>query len=314
MASQDAALISTIELFKKQNYSLVASMTFLVYDILSTFPDEVQYIWSREKWSLTKVLYILIRYYGIVYLSIEIYINLRYNVPLHVCKGYFWYWNLFGGIMFTTVANMIFSLRTYALYGNNKRVLVFLLGLCFGGLALEFYASFLSARDSAQTAFLPPPGVPLTGCLTLGPPLRTTLYAWVPDLVINSSFFVASLIRLATWSDDHGLLVSRNRGPGVAILKIFLRDGVLFYLLTMAVVVVNTATSLTDNGRWNVLTFTWKIVAYSFSGAHIILNLRTAGSKRGMGIGATTTATQDPDLDSMRFAHSNDSDYPRVPH
>ncbi|KAF5328104.1 hypothetical protein D9619_013635 [Psilocybe cf. subviscida] len=75
----------------------------------------------------------------------------------------------------------------------------------------------------------------------------------------------------------------------------------------LAVVVVNTATALTGEGHWNVLTYS------IMQGAHIILNLRSAGSKGEMRMGATTTATQDLYLDSIRFAHSDDSDYPRVP-
>lgn len=49
-------------------------------------------------------------------------------------------------------------------------------------------------------------------------------------------------------------------------------------------------------------------------GAHIILNLRGAGSKREMEIGATTSATQDVSLDSIRFAHSDNLDDLRIPH
>ncbi|KAF9552736.1 hypothetical protein CPC08DRAFT_260553 [Agrocybe pediades] len=83
MTSQIEALISAITLLQKQNCSLIASTTVLAYDIFSTFPEEVQFIW-KAKWSFPKILYILARYYGLFYLSVQIYISTSYDIPLHV--------------------------------------------------------------------------------------------------------------------------------------------------------------------------------------------------------------------------------------
>ncbi|KAF5324258.1 hypothetical protein D9619_011237 [Psilocybe cf. subviscida] len=317
MASQIGALFSTIELFQKENYSLVAATTVLAYDILSTFPDEVQHIW-KAKWSLPKGLYILARYYGLVYLSVKISINLRYNVPLHVL-GYYWFWILFGDILFVTFVNMLFSLRMYALYGKNKRVLAFFIILCVAEYGTEFYISFLTAQGAARTAFLPPPGVPLPGCLETPPPLRSTLIAWIPNLIVNSVFFFASLPKLVNWSDDRDVLMKSNTNHGQTLLTVCLRDGTLFYLLeigavrTMSSVIVNMATSLTRGGQWNPLTYPWLITAYSFSGTHIIMNLRKAAAKGANGINSTATVSGSSNIGSMRFQQNETPHFPRRP-
>ncbi|KAF4613322.1 hypothetical protein D9613_010970 [Agrocybe pediades] len=339
MTSQIEALISAITLLQKQNCSLIASTTVLAYDIFSTFPEEVQFIW-KAKWSFPKILYILARYYGLFYLSVQIYISTSYDVPLHVLlQRLLLVLDLvstfplqrdifdmliardsrrFGDILFTTFVNMLFSLRMaeprITLSTNiDQLVLAFFIALCIAEYGTEFYTCFISARDAVKTAFLPPPGVPLPGCFTVGLPERLTLIAWIPNLVVNSIFFCASLVKLVTWSEDNHLLSRARAGQGRTLFFVCLRDGAIYYLLTMSSVVINMATALSNGGRWNVLTSSWLIAAYSFAGTHVILNLRSVGQKEQLGANITQELSDTLRVETLRFRSNEGNRYPRVP-
>ncbi|KAF9560342.1 hypothetical protein CPC08DRAFT_708150, partial [Agrocybe pediades] len=285
MASLLQELYTEMKFLQRANYSFVSAVTVAALDIVSNFPEEVQHIW-RAKWSLPKVLYILVRYYGLAYLIFQGYVNLSFNVPLNSCKGYFWFWILFGDIMFTAFVNAVFTVRTYALYGKNKKVLAFFILLCSVEYGVEFYTSFETASGAVRTAFDVPPGVPLPGCLTTASPIKLnmTLLSWVTNLVINSAFFVASLVKFIHWSRDNAELrrigtVLTGRGRQPALITIVMRDGTVYYFLTVLVVIINMCATITQGGRWYPFTSSWLIVAYSFAGSHIILNLRGSANK-----------------------------------
>ncbi|KAF9034111.1 hypothetical protein BJ165DRAFT_1615910 [Panaeolus papilionaceus] len=53
-----------VEQSRQASYLIVSSLAIYVYDIFYTLPDEVEYIW-RARWSLPKVLYLGVRYWGI---------------------------------------------------------------------------------------------------------------------------------------------------------------------------------------------------------------------------------------------------------
>ncbi|EFI26743.1 hypothetical protein CC1G_15667 [Coprinopsis cinerea okayama7 len=49
------------------DYSRAGAVTFVVCDIISHFPEEVKHIWQK-KWTPIKVLYIIARYYTLLFL------------------------------------------------------------------------------------------------------------------------------------------------------------------------------------------------------------------------------------------------------
>jgi len=219
---------------------------------------------------------------------------------------------MFGDILFTTFVNMLFSLRMYALFGGDKRVLGFFVALCIAEYGAEFYTVFVSAQTATRAAFLAPPGVPIPGCLTVGLPERLTLIAWIPNLTVNSLFFIVSMFKLWKWTGTHGTLRSAH-GSGPTVFDVILRDGTVFYFVTMAVVVVNMVTALIQGARLNLLTTPWLITAYSFSGAHIILNLRKAAAKGVIGVNTSAFVSETLNADSILFRRGVDSSATRLP-
>ncbi|EJU02734.1 hypothetical protein DACRYDRAFT_21718, partial [Dacryopinax primogenitus] len=56
--------------------SRYAATALFVYDILISFADEVEYVW-KSKWSSPKVLYFIVRYFGVAAAIFTSAISLR---------------------------------------------------------------------------------------------------------------------------------------------------------------------------------------------------------------------------------------------
>ncbi|KAF5372484.1 hypothetical protein D9758_005273 [Tetrapyrgos nigripes] len=63
--------------------SFVASLAFLLYDILLTLDEEIELIWSGRKWSLFKFLYFYIRYVPFILQLFVIFFQIHPLSTLH---------------------------------------------------------------------------------------------------------------------------------------------------------------------------------------------------------------------------------------
>ncbi|KAG2346962.1 hypothetical protein BDR05DRAFT_959180 [Suillus weaverae] len=71
LVSDDPAWWPAISYYHLLSYFIVASSTTVLYDWISTFAQEFELIW-RQRWSFMTVLYICVRYIGILYSLINI--------------------------------------------------------------------------------------------------------------------------------------------------------------------------------------------------------------------------------------------------
>ncbi|KAL6301064.1 hypothetical protein BKA93DRAFT_492899 [Sparassis latifolia] len=76
-------LYSTLQGLQVAGLSSVAALTWLTFDILMTFGQEVDYIW-KAKWTYPKCLYITARYYGLVNLIILTAVSVNTNLSVEV--------------------------------------------------------------------------------------------------------------------------------------------------------------------------------------------------------------------------------------
>ncbi|KIK57949.1 hypothetical protein GYMLUDRAFT_75221 [Collybiopsis luxurians FD-317 M1] len=150
----------------------IAAFTILVYDCILTFDKEITYIW-KSPWTMPKLLYILVKYYGLAQLS-----------------G--------GPVIFTTLVNIILGLRLHALYRSSKLVAALILFLLIA--IAEFWGSYHIASLLEMSVPLNSlaelePYIPniedvLPGCV-LGalPSLRFTLVSFISHLCLSGTLF-----------------------------------------------------------------------------------------------------------------------------
>ncbi|KAF6751952.1 hypothetical protein DFP72DRAFT_906630, partial [Ephemerocybe angulata] len=232
----------------------------------------------RSRWSFTKVVYIYARYYALWTL---------------VCKGYYYYYTL-GNMTHTAVADAIFVLRIYALWGKSRKEFTVLIAfslLCIGkghitarsfhSLILEFFATYWCGRAAsvhAIPAFLPglegcwtnysdPRNFGLVGCLLF---LLATLAKFRESIAFpgNKQSFLQD-IRQA----------QHNISP---IIIVFVRDGAFSSLcdITVTTVIVMVLSEYKE-GFYIAPSYPWFATIYSIASSHLVLNLRRQGANAG---------------------------------
>ncbi|KAF8996599.1 hypothetical protein BDQ17DRAFT_1329825 [Cyathus striatus] len=171
---------------KVSNYSSVSALTVIVYDIATVLSREVSPLAHTFK-NLTDLLveWTLPKDITVQFTSV----STRFNVPVDVrCKIYLWWYSLGGPIVFTTITNILLTIRVYALYDRNIKVLPFLLLILFAGFAAGMYVSVKSSKIVTAAVFPAPLGLPFTGCPAI---VQTNfvLEFWIPCLIVAFLYF-----------------------------------------------------------------------------------------------------------------------------
>jgi hypothetical protein len=108
--------------FQTAAYTAVASIAALLFDFIITFDSEVRWTWGRG-WGMTRIIFIISRYVPFVGLVMTVYYSVgstHGGIPDHgtftaVYDGVRWL-----GI---AAAEFLLVLRTYAVWGGDKRFL-----------------------------------------------------------------------------------------------------------------------------------------------------------------------------------------------
>jgi len=138
-------------------YMTAAAMTFLSYDYLLTFADEVRLVWS-SRLSFLKILFFLNRLLAFS-VPILILFELRgkgscKNLPRVV---------IYIDAAIFIISQLFLSMRVYAIWSFDKKVLASLALLSIPGFAGILYIAVVS---TAQVTVLDVPNLFGTGCLT----------------------------------------------------------------------------------------------------------------------------------------------------
>ncbi|KZT60512.1 hypothetical protein CALCODRAFT_107031 [Calocera cornea HHB12733] len=181
----------------------------------------------------------------------------------------------FGGsaIVLVAACDVLLILRLYALYGKQKRVLLGLgLVLC-AELIVE--AVIIGLVTHNEMAVDKPSVLTVDGCLTTDSFGSLDLVAWVPALATNTIYFILMLYKLHPYIRELG-----PKGTTTRLLTVFVRDGSIFFAIVFAAVLVNALIPpLVGQGArvgLEEVGLPWVVAAFSFSGARLTLNLRSA--------------------------------------
>ncbi|KAH9886205.1 hypothetical protein C8Q73DRAFT_669175 [Cubamyces lactineus] len=90
--AQVQQLVQVISDTYVSNLCTAAAATWLSYDIILTFSQEVDLVW-RAKWSLPKLLFLLVRYYTLLSLLLTLAVNTNRGVSLESCAQLYFYFS-----------------------------------------------------------------------------------------------------------------------------------------------------------------------------------------------------------------------------
>ncbi|PAV16794.1 hypothetical protein PNOK_0685800 [Pyrrhoderma noxium] len=201
------------------NYVGLASYTFLVYDHLLTFSDEVEYVWFRRKGPVVYLFFINRYIFPLAFIvNLYAYISPKYS-PSN-CAGLVIYE---GSLSILAVANagLVMIFRVNALYGGDNQPALATLGFLW--LAQVGVSSFLVSSG------MPVPHTPgIHSCTLIFNPERrklSPLFSILP-LVFDTTVLILTLHKTKA--------VLRTCKTSNAIVQTLQNDGILYYSILFA--------------------------------------------------------------------------------
>ncbi|KAG1850048.1 hypothetical protein C8R48DRAFT_381741 [Suillus tomentosus] len=144
-------------------YICTALITFWTYDYICSLHDEWTFL-LRSRWTKVKCLYVTARYVPFFLIAADICLTLTPNENSKACKMFITIYSCFA-VISLTCSECFFVLRTYALWSNNRIVLVAMLSTFFA-IIVSFIGIWFSAIATSQyfsTSAIP--GITgITGC------------------------------------------------------------------------------------------------------------------------------------------------------
>ncbi|KAI8976688.1 hypothetical protein BD414DRAFT_161639 [Trametes punicea] len=261
--TESDVLIEYAKTSHRQSMHMLASAVWLLYDLLTTFDQEVEFVW-RSTNTFPKLLYFISRYGGLC--------GQLYHATAHLpifCRG-----DVVGslvvlGCMMISV-ELSLMLRIDALYGRSRKVRL----LLFAGFAAELgtvagmntmlYSHILG---DLQTF---PPDWPVRGCV-FPDSIFINKLVWIPVLAFETLLFCLNTIKCISYGplDHHTPLIYR-----------LFRDGSVYFAITLAFMLLCTASQFMNDSQLSIISVAWISAVFSCSGCHLLLSVRSVAARR----------------------------------
>ncbi|KAF8806838.1 hypothetical protein BYT27DRAFT_6610649 [Phlegmacium glaucopus] len=121
---QEADIVNLIWEVQLQRYHGVGALVFLLWDIIITWGDEVQYIWPQSRSSPTKWVYLFTRYFGLMAQARLVSVNMSLildTFSVDICRELYVSQVVAGGVLMACI-QVVLMLRVYALCIQDRRV------------------------------------------------------------------------------------------------------------------------------------------------------------------------------------------------
>ncbi|KAG1737951.1 hypothetical protein EDB19DRAFT_917767 [Suillus lakei] len=182
-------------------YVYTALVTFWTYDYACSLHEEWTFL-LRSRWTKVKGLYIITRYIPFALITTHLWVSLTQDETPSTCQTLNNISACFA-VMSLTCSECFFILRTYALWNNNKIVLVTMMSILFAIVVTFIGISFATnATSDVTTSTIP--GVP--GCSMSTQGVRFFL-SFIVLFVFQLGLISLTLIRvIQSWRSAKGHL------------------------------------------------------------------------------------------------------------
>ncbi|EIW86184.1 hypothetical protein CONPUDRAFT_161003 [Coniophora puteana RWD-64-598 SS2] len=218
--------------YQTYNYVNAAVTTFWIYDYIITLDDEFVFL-RNARLRKTKVIYVLTRLLPFASRAVTFQYTLSSNPAPETCTTLM---NTFSALETLVVlfAEVLFALRTYALWRRNRVVLALLYGgfivATVGGIA----SSFLPIGPPMTVLNLPRSSV--TGCFVVTPGA---------SLAVTFAFLIALELELVTLNVTRAVF-SRRETRG-RLLETLVRHNIFYYACGLVFSVANVLMAVSTN-------------------------------------------------------------------
>ncbi|KAH7909304.1 hypothetical protein BJ138DRAFT_1155550 [Hygrophoropsis aurantiaca] len=237
-------------------FTSVASLTFLVWEILVTLDAEVQYIWPKPRTAIFKWVYLSLRYGALmlqIFHQFAVPYLIDHNATAFLCKAWFVY-AMISGQLLTMSVEFILMMRVYALYNKSRHIALLLFSL----FILEIFALFI---NSIRTM----PNVQTSEVCVLIKPTKDVVYYSLAVLLTQSTLLALTVTK-------H--VLARRTGFGrTPLVSQLTRDGTVVYAGVL-VLILMTAICCGSDSELIVAMFFWSGSISPTSGCRLIMNMQ----------------------------------------
>ncbi|KIK42355.1 hypothetical protein CY34DRAFT_151880 [Suillus luteus UH-Slu-Lm8-n1] len=125
VVSNDPSLWPLIDLQILYSYWIVTAGVVVVYNWVLTLGQEIELIW-RQRWSLMTMLYLGIRYIGILYSVINVLSHMSFVSLTDAVSNILYYTTSGTNLVVIAMLEVIMIARLHAMYQRSKMMLIFL--------------------------------------------------------------------------------------------------------------------------------------------------------------------------------------------
>ncbi|KAJ7057173.1 hypothetical protein C8F01DRAFT_1153666 [Mycena amicta] len=237
----------------------VVDLTILLFDYSLTLGAEISLMWT-SRWSVSKALYFMSRYSPAFDVPILLYYSMVSDLSFKQCAR-LQAASSWGTVFGLGVAEAILVLRTYALSGRKRSVLVFFTGLWLIGISTSIVLLVLFEKS---VAYGPPPSSLIPGCYLIQ---GDVIYAGLSFIIvlINDTIIMVYTLWIGLKNYRH------TRNPLIVTLY---RDGITYYVFLCGISALNVATLLQAPSVIAQLFNTFLRVVHSILSTRILLHVR----------------------------------------
>lgn len=250
--------------FQTAQYFTVGAMAAVVFDYCLTIPQEVQLIWGR-KWDVIRVVFTLTRYVTFMGTAMTTYAAVTDRSHYISCAT-------FNAVSYSShlisiiAAEGLLIFRTYAFWGQNKKLLVFLLVLAafsiVGAVGVSEVVSILRLVNS--------PGFDPTGCV-FGSGKRSTIqYGFL--ILYELVLMILTIYKRFNF----------YKGVRSRLVTTLYRDGMIYMTCIIMVSFTHIVIALVVPGAYTNILDAPQLVIHGVLASRIIFNLRQSRESNSM--------------------------------
>ncbi|KAG1809773.1 uncharacterized protein HD556DRAFT_1923 [Suillus plorans] len=125
VVSNSPTMWPSIGFDRAESYYTVVSTVAVIYDWVLTFDQEVELVWKR-RWSVMSVLYLALRYGGIIYAVLDVPANITTLYLTDAVSIFFDFQQWWVFIIANIILGVIMIFRLHAMYQRSRKMLIFL--------------------------------------------------------------------------------------------------------------------------------------------------------------------------------------------
>ncbi|EJC98748.1 uncharacterized protein FOMMEDRAFT_170954 [Fomitiporia mediterranea MF3/22] len=263
------ALINSLQGLRLASYVDTASFVILVYDYLLTFEDELVLIWDST-WSLAKGLFLATRYLPFIDLSITTTRHFKARMSPEECLRNY----RAGGLLIDVgicAAELILVLRTWAIWGQTKKITITLLIWIFVNLTSDLVIVVLYFSSVTFTPL--PEG--LSGCL-ISTGNSLLVGTWILLMIFEAG--ILALMVLKGVQMYRGSVDKQHRKT--ELYKAVFRNGAIFYVYIFTLSVANVIVISRLPRDLSTLLASVERVMHAILTERLLLTLRRIGHEQ----------------------------------